>query len=1575
MNNKLKNVFSFIKEALELKNKNIYDISEYEINLDFFEFAEKYKNLEKIRQLPEWNNVDINSDKVIFKMEYIKENEKRTYPPVPYKLAEFIELNDNNDIIRLIDNLEYELEKNNLLFDYKSYDKSIQEVNTYNDLIDRYNNQYMNFYKVYKRINDYEEKIEVILGNKLLVWNEKSSKIKRYILEANLEISVDSISNIISFKINKEKSRGFVTDFLNQDGYKVKERILLQEFINNFNDNIDEYEDDYSEEINKYINYISIENKIENCLYTGKINEKCTYLFENSGIIVRKKNIKLWIEDLESIINSCEKETLSDNILNLFGIDFSDEDEVKRLLEDSTYENTKDEEVLFPLPSNEEQFKIVDKVKSSNVVLVQGPPGTGKSHTITNLISHYISQGKKVVVTSEKYKALEVLREKLPQSIKNLSLTLFNSKVGDKELENSISEILKKQKDKQELYLISQQIKSLEEKLKNIRTEKQRNQRNILDLMSRDTISYKEKLKELIDCSFSKDITLMDIAFWLSENKSYDLVAENDVENYDYHNIKDFFESLDNLADTIKNEKYAISTTIPIINYLNNNEVDLHIKERNEFNNYIIQNIELKNSIKIGNLNSKILFNLQKNIDELSVLYSMFDKEWIKKHVEYDVFNKRISRILDDIEEKKEFIFEVENNLYDNIIKGYRGKEKIYLELINNILNLFDEKGNINIFNKIKLSLYVKKLEGLLFNNKVIKVDSITKNEYEIIKNELEYFYFLEQLKLNLKHIFEIDLFEYFNIQEGKFGMYFANIVKILEAFLEFENMVQEINSIIEKIINTRLFEFSYLSESEEKIKSILKDLEYVVNSEVLENKSLEYCRAFLQFYKEYNLQNIRALIASIESKDLQNYIKYKNLLIQEINTINKYNELKKIHSKFVYDKSNTIHKYIYDFSNDEKKIFKENIEIILKYHYVKKFYLALEAKGKQLPMLYEEREKLFREEKQIIKDLVTVRGWYYQNKNMTSEISVSLNKWVNFRKKLGAMTGKNSNSYLRKMREEMKTAKNAIPVWIMPIEKLIEQYPFSLKPQFDVLIMDESSQSSIFSISALARAKKIIIVGDDKQISPTDAFTNKELINDLRSKYLKNNEWDMFISKDTSIYDIIRTICGNNKVTLTEHFRCLPEIINYSNKEFYNMQINPLKVKSKENTINNPIREIYVPEAICKKNNSQVYNQKEIDRIVELISEISHDSQYENKTIGVITLQESQRYIQKLTELLMVKFGEKFIKERKIKVGNTYDFQGDERDVIILGMVISPILENGEKYNFRALTTKEFDRSFNVAASRAKEQMILVHSVKLEELSQNCNRYKLLNYCMTYKEEKNKEYEKLFESNFEKDIYRYLTSKGYNLVPQFKIGKYRLDFILVNENNQKIAIECDGDAYHGIEQLEYDLDRQTVLERCGWKFIRVRASEFYYNKDECTKKMLENIEYYLNNFSTVNVKASKTLQENKDNNHMIKKEDDNLNLSFDTTKHPLIYEETKSKINLTPSEFRYMILYSLGKSRTDISSICNVAYDTVKKALQSVAKKYNVSNVDECLEDFIKEFGDSKNYKIIVDVYKRNLR
>ncbi|MBQ2873220.1 MAG: AAA family ATPase [Bacilli bacterium] len=1559
MNQKIKNVFSFIKEALELKNKNIYDIKDYIMHYDYGCFYSQFKELVGT---PDYSSLNINSVTPFFKLKYIKEENKKEIPAVPENLKDYIFIKDKNDIISKVENLETILDEMGILEDYKEYDKKIKEINRYNDLIDLYNSKYMELYNIYKRINDYEEKIEVVYGQKLLVWqDEKGNKIQRYILEANLEISVDPINNIITLNGDKDKFRGFVTDFLNLDAYKIKDSKLLNDYVKEFNEQIDNDDIDIDKEIIKYINYASLENEVingeTNANETIKLNK--TFVFNNSGIFVRNRNVKLWIDDLSKIIGSCDTTNFTSPILNMFEVESSDEEQINRLLCDETYKYTKDEEVLFPLPSNSEQYKIVDKVKNSNIVLVQGPPGTGKSHTIANLISHYIASGKKVIVTSEKAKALEVLRNKIPDKIRNLSLALLTSKGVDRDLENAIESILRHQEDKQELDKIKNRIEKLKDDLKNNYIEKDKVIQTIVELMSKETISHKEKLSEIINCEYTNNLTLMELAIWLSRNKEYSLIPINDTENYSYTNVREFFEKLDDIVDEIRNNKYAISSSVPISEYLKNNNIELYIEERLGLENYQIVNNEIINAIKQTELTEESINRIKEKVDSLSYLYQFFDKEFIIQNITYPVFLNKIKELNELIKNNLNFIIEKEQKLYDfSITINNEDNLDFYCNKLSEILYLYNDNGSINLINKIKKNYEIKNLEGLLYNNKIINKNNIKYKDFIKINDALNYYKLVNLIKLKTFQILNIDLFEKFNIQKNQFGKYMENFVNIFNGFINYKEYSYEIDKTFEKIINTNLFPIHYITDDEKKIGSIIKDLKWYATEKSSDNKTSQIINELRDFYKNYNLQTLNKLLVSIETNNIKEYKDDKNILLREINIINQYNNLKNKYLDFVNDKKELIRSYIYGFDNDKRLFLKDNIDKILKYHYIEKYYLSIEEKVTILPTLYEKREKLINEGKNIISELVATKGWYYQCLNMNYNISTSLNRWISLKRKLGRGTGKNANLYLRQMQEEMKIAKNAIPVWIMPIDKLIEQYPFTNEPPFDVLIMDESSQSSVFSISALARAKKIIIVGDDKQISPTNAFTNIDGINDLRVKYLKNNSWDLQISRDTSIYDIIQTICGTKKITLTEHFRCLPEIINYSNKEFYNMEINPLKIRSKENTIDVPIKTVYVPGAVCKKIGSNLYNKAEIDRIVMLIGEIINDNQYNNKTIGIIILQSSDKYVRKLTELVMQKYGENLINERKIKIGSTYDFQGDERDVIILGMVVSSVLENDQKYSFRALTTQEFDKSFNVAASRAREQMILVHSVTLNELSQNCNRYKLLNYCLNYNNTKQPEYENLFQSNFEKDVYDALVSKNYQLIPQFKVGKYKLDFVLSNDNNQKIAIECDGDIYYDIAELKYNLERQSVLERCGWKFIRIRASEFYYNNEECFQSLLKKIESYLKTDNTTDYKkeAKNDIKENNNND------------SFDYTKinvEKLLNHD--NEIEFGTSQFKYMVLYSNGVTRKEIADYYKVPYETVKKSLQSISHMYNEQSIDNCTKRFVEKYSDNTHYKNIL--------
>ncbi|MBP3933358.1 MAG: AAA family ATPase, partial [Pseudomonas sp.] len=102
----------------------------------------------------------------------------------------------------------------------------------------------------------------------------------------------------------------------------------------------------------------------------------------------------------------------------------------------------KAQELYFPKPYNDEQVQIIQLLQVHDGVVVQGPPGTGKTHTIANVISHYLANGKRVLVTSMKDPALAVLQEKLPEAIRPLAISLLSSEAdGMKQFEFAIQKI------------------------------------------------------------------------------------------------------------------------------------------------------------------------------------------------------------------------------------------------------------------------------------------------------------------------------------------------------------------------------------------------------------------------------------------------------------------------------------------------------------------------------------------------------------------------------------------------------------------------------------------------------------------------------------------------------------------------------------------------------------------------------------------------------------------------------------------------------------------------------------------------------------------------------------------------------------------------------------------------------------------------------------------------------------------------------------------------------------------------------------------------------------------------------
>ena len=382
-------------------------------------------------------------------------------------------------------------------------------------------------------------------------------------------------------------------------------------------------------------------------------------------------------------------------------------------------------------------------------------------------------------------------------------------------------------------------------------------------------------------------------------------------------------------------------------------------------------------------------------------------------------------------------------------------------------------------------------------------------------------------------------------------------------------------------------------------------------------------------------------------------------------------------------------------------------------------------------------------------------------------------------------------------------------------------------------------------------------MVGDDEQVSPT-TFTTQSKVTDLITRYISDVPNSHHFSKTSSLFDIAK-IKMTDMITLTEHFRSVEEIIGFSNALSYDGKLKILRDQLPKHRLD-PVLEAVFVENGFEETNGKV-NKPEAEKIVEKLKEMLRDDTYKETdedgntrpiTFGVISLlgKDQQKYI---TKLISEEISSKEIERRRIVCGDSYTFQGDERDIIFLSMVKAPDLHDPEKtISPYSVNTKANKQRINVAMSRAKNKMILFHSIPKDKLSNpNDLRKKILDWFYNRKSEERKaglqavreEVNKGRASEFEYEVAEMIINAGYKVIPQYEIADYRIDLVVRGEN-AKLAIECDGDKYHNrIEVWQEDIERQQIIERAGWTFWRVTGSAFYKNGPEALSSLWEKLE------------------------------------------------------------------------------------------------------------------------------------
>lgn len=459
---------------------------------------------------------------------------------------------------------------------------------------------------------------------------------------------------------------------------------------------------------------------------------------------------------------------------------------------------------------------------------------------------------------------------------------------------------------------------------------------------------------------------------------------------------------------------------------------------------------------------------------------------------------------------------------------------------------------------------------------------------------------------------------------------------------------------------------------------------------------------------------------------------------------------------------------------------------------------------------------------------IIVKRTWLRVLERATPAVRVGLEAYLKAVKKIGKGTGKAAGRHRQDARVAMAAIYQAIPCWVMPHDRAIEFLPSRIG-DFDLVVLDEASQSDLRALPALLRGKQWLIVGDEKQVSPANVgkIDEEEMLR-LRRQYLKDAPFAAQLTPDNSVYDLCKValVAQGAQVVLVEHFRCHPAIIEFSNREYYNHGLKALRIQKASEKLDPPLVDVLVRGGTRKGK----LNLPEARFIVDEIKALTDDPNNAHRTIGVVSLLGTEQ-VARIQDMILAELGEEVITRHQIECGDAARFQGKERSIMFMSMVATP------DDNHPATRLDDRQR-FNVAASRARDRLYLVRSVGAEDLnSQDDQKRKLVAHFhspFVVTEEERQQAARLFDSPFEKDVYERLVRGGYRVRAQVPAGSFRIDLVVLGSQGKKLAVECDGDRFHGLDRWPADMARQRTLERVGWTFWRCFASSWYRDTEAC---------------------------------------------------------------------------------------------------------------------------------------------
>jgi len=1105
-----------------------------------------------------------------------------------------------------------------------------------------------------------------------------------------------------------------------------------------------------------------------------------------------------------------------------------------------------DADVLLSKPANPEQIRIAKQLEEYGGVLVQGPPGTGKTHTIGNLIGHLLAQGKSVLVTSHTTKALRMVRNHIVPELRPLCVSVLESDLDSrKQLESAVGSIAER--------LSRADAGSLEMESRKLESERREVLKKLDDVRNQLSDARADEYREILIAG--KTWAPADAARKVAQEKETlgwipGPVAAVAPVPLSPGELSDLYRTNVSLS---REDESELAGHLPELHDLPGPEdFEASLSERTRLS---MEDLDVRSDLwQSGTSQSSpdeletLAANLTQAVEPLSG-----KEKWKLAAVYAGKYGHSHREPWDQLVSLVRLVHREAANAQESFVKyGPQLSENFTLEdqgrIAGEILAHFESSGKLGSFALLTHKAWSQFIESAKVN--------------QAKPRHPEHFQALRKLA-RLK-TFRQDLAGRWDRQMAPLGTPSSG-----EMGEEVEKTLMQFCDAIEDCLSWHEQTWLPLQQQLEDLgfrwEKFLAEQPAVVGAD---GELLRIGKAVAQSLLpilDSRFKKLRLLQLEAEHRDLKGRLKLAARLAKSSKATSKL-------LAAVSDEDSGDYRDAYDRLLELKS---RQADLDLRRALLTKLESAAPTwagairnrtgvhgrgepprdpaaawiwrqlndeldrrAGVSLEALQSKSEKLREQLRRSTVGLIDKRAWSSQAHRTSSRQRQALVGWLDTIRRIGKGHGIRVSLLRAEAARKMSECRSAVPVWVMPLSRVVENFDPRIT-RFDVVIIDEASQSDVMALVALYLGKTVLVVGDHEQVSPSAVGQDLGIIQNLIFQYLSGIPNADLYDGQISIYDLARQSFGG-ATCLVEHFRCVPEIVQFSNMISYDWRIKPLRDASRVR-----LRPHTIAYRVSGSSRDGKINRQEALATASLLAAAIEQPEYKKNdagqptSFGVVSLVGDEQALE-IDYLLRGHLSPDRYELHRLLCGNAAQFQGDERDVIFISLV-----DTAQRGPLSLRDQELFKQRFNVAASRARDQMWIVHSLNPNnDLKADDLRRQLIEHAqdpsrlMRALEEK----EQRTQSAFEREVMKRLMAAGYRVAPHWRVGAFRIDLVVEGHGN-RLAIECDGDRYHPLEKLPEDMDRQSVLERMGWIFTRIRCTEFFRNPERAMKPVFEKLQ------------------------------------------------------------------------------------------------------------------------------------